>query len=38
MAGSPHGPWRIADSPTPYLALPNTYFAELGLLRLVVRS
>jgi RNA-directed DNA polymerase len=37
-AGSPHGPWRIADSPALHIALPNTYLAELGLLPLVVRS
>jgi RNA-directed DNA polymerase len=37
-AGSPHGPWRIANSPALALALPNAYFAELGLPPLVVRS
>jgi RNA-directed DNA polymerase len=25
-AGSPHGPWRIANSPALSLALPNAYF------------
>jgi len=30
-AGSPHGPWRLANSPALTLALPNAYFAELGL-------
>ncbi len=30
-AGSPHGPWRIANSPALSIAFPNAYFAELGL-------
>lgn len=30
-AGSPHGPWRLANSPALGIALPNAYFAELGL-------
>jgi RNA-directed DNA polymerase len=30
-AGSPHGPWRLANSPALSVALPNAYFAELGL-------
>jgi RNA-directed DNA polymerase len=30
-AGSPHGPWRLANSPALALALPNAYFAQLGL-------
>ncbi len=30
-AGSPHGPWRLANSPALTLALPNAYFAEFGL-------
>src|SRR5271156_2301679 len=30
-AGSPHRPWRIANSPALNIALPNAYFAELGL-------
>lgn len=37
-AGSPHGPWRIANSPALNIALPNAYFAELGLPPMVVRS
>jgi RNA-directed DNA polymerase len=37
-AGSPHGPWRIANSPALSLALSNAYFAELGLPPMVVRS
>jgi len=30
-AGSPHGPWRLANSPALAIALPNAYFARLGL-------
>jgi len=30
-AGSSHGPWRLANSPALSIALPNAYFAELGL-------
>ena len=37
-AGSPHGPWRLAHSPALSIALPNAYFAALGLPPLVVRS
>jgi RNA-directed DNA polymerase len=37
-AGSPHGPWRIANSPALNMALSNAYFAGLGLLPIVVRS
>jgi len=37
-AGSPHGPWRIADSPALHIALSNAYFAGLGLPSMVVRS
>jgi RNA-directed DNA polymerase len=37
-AGSPHGPWRIANSPALSIALPNAYFAQLGLPPMVVRS
>jgi RNA-directed DNA polymerase len=36
-AGSPHGPWRIANSPALTIALPNAYFAELALPPMVVR-
>ena len=36
-AGSPHGPWRIANSPALNIALPNAYFAGLGLPPMVVR-
>jgi RNA-directed DNA polymerase len=37
-AGSAHGPWRIANSPALNLALPNAYFASLGLPAMVLRS
>jgi RNA-directed DNA polymerase len=37
-AGSPHGPWRLANSLALTVALPNAYFAQLGLPPLVVRS
>src|ERR1700726_605389 len=30
-AGSPHGPWRLANSPALTIALPNAFFAALGL-------
>ena len=34
-AGSSHGPWRLAKSSALHIALPNAYFAELGLLPMV---
>src|SRR2546425_972887 len=37
-AGSPHDPWRIANSPALTIALPNAYLATLGLPPMVVRS
>jgi RNA-directed DNA polymerase len=37
-ASSPHGPWRLANSPALNFALSNAYFAELGLPPLVARS
>jgi RNA-directed DNA polymerase len=37
-AGSPHGPWRLANSPALSIALPHAYFAQLGLPPLVARS
>jgi len=37
-ASSPHGPWRIANSPGLSIALPNAYFVGLGLPPMVVRS
>jgi RNA-directed DNA polymerase len=30
-AGSPHGPWRLANSPALNMALPNRLFGSLGL-------
>lgn len=30
-AGSPHGPWRLANSPALTIALPNRFFGSLGL-------
>lgn len=33
-AGSPHGPWRIANSPALAIALPIAYFDSLGIPRL----
>jgi RNA-directed DNA polymerase len=30
-AGSPHGPWRLANSPAMKLAMPNALFSSLGL-------
>jgi RNA-directed DNA polymerase len=35
-AGSAHGPWRLSNSPALNTALPNAYFASLGLMALVV--
>ena len=35
-AGSPHGPWRLANSPALAMALPNAYFDSLGIPRLIV--
>ncbi|HWX91518.1 MAG TPA: group II intron reverse transcriptase/maturase [Terriglobales bacterium] len=37
-AGSPHGPWRLANSPALTIALPNAYFAQLGLPPMILRS
>jgi len=34
-AGSPHGPWRLANSPALQSALPIAYFDSLGLPRLL---
>jgi hypothetical protein len=36
-AGRPRGGWRIANSPALAIALPNAYFAQLGLPPMVVR-
>ena len=35
-AGSARGPWRLSNSPALTIALPNAYFASLGLTPLVV--
>ncbi|MGH9955795.1 MAG: group II intron reverse transcriptase/maturase [Pyrinomonadaceae bacterium] len=35
-AGSAHGPWRLSNSPALTIALPNAYFASLGLTPLTV--
>jgi RNA-directed DNA polymerase len=35
-AGSPHGPWRLSQSPALCLAFPNAFFEGIGLLRLAV--
>jgi RNA-directed DNA polymerase len=35
-AGSPHGPWRLSQSPALTIALPNAYLASLGLASLAV--
>lgn len=35
-AGSAHGPWHLSNSPALTIALPNAYFASLGLTPLVV--
>jgi RNA-directed DNA polymerase len=37
-AGSAHGPWRLANSLALAIALPNDYFAALGLPPMIVRS
>jgi len=37
-AGSSHGPWRLANSPALSIALPNAYFAELGLPPMVCKD
>jgi RNA-directed DNA polymerase len=34
-AGSPHGPWRLSHSPALDIALPNAFFAALGVATLV---
>ena len=36
-AGSAHGPWHLANSPALAIALPNAFFASLGLPPLAVR-
>jgi RNA-directed DNA polymerase len=36
-AGCAHGPWRLANSPALYFALPNAYFDSRGIPRLTIR-
>jgi len=36
-AGSPHGPWHLANSQALAFALPNAYFDSLGIPRLTIR-
>jgi RNA-directed DNA polymerase len=35
-AGSPHGPWRIANSPAMSIAFPIAYFDQLGVPRMFI--
>jgi RNA-directed DNA polymerase len=35
-AGSPHGPWRLSQSPAVCIAFPNAFFDRLGLFGLAV--
>ena len=35
-AGSPHGPWRLSQSPALCIAFPNAFFDGIGLFRLAV--
>jgi RNA-directed DNA polymerase len=37
-AGSPHGPWRLSNSPALTIALPNTFFGSLGLASVAAQS
>ena len=37
-AGSPHGPWRLSNSPALTIALPNALLASLGLTSLVANK
>ena len=37
-AGSPHGPWRLANSPALTKALPNRFLGSLGLTSVAVRT
>lgn len=36
-AGSPHGPWRLANSPALTIAMPNGFFTSLGLASVAAR-
>jgi RNA-directed DNA polymerase len=35
-AGSPHGPWRLGNSPALNIAMPNGYLGSLGLASVTV--
>jgi RNA-directed DNA polymerase len=37
-AGSPHGPWRLANSPALNIAMPVNFFGSLGLASVVARQ
>ena len=37
-AGSPHGPWRLANSPALTIAMPTAFFRSLGLASVVALS
>jgi RNA-directed DNA polymerase len=37
-AGSPHGPWRLSNSPALAIALPNAFFGSLGLATLDLKT
>ncbi len=37
-AGSPHGPWRLSNSPALHIALSNAFFATLGVALLARKS
>src|SRR5246500_3552671 len=37
-AGSPHGPWRLANSPALNIAMPVNFFGSLGLASVVARK
>lgn len=37
-AGSPHGPWRLSNSPALAIALPNAFLGSLGLASLALRK
>ena len=36
-AGSPHGPWRLSNSPALTIALPNAFLVSLGLASLAIK-
>jgi RNA-directed DNA polymerase len=37
-AGSPHGPWRLSNSPALNIGLPNAFFASLGVATLAPKG